>query len=118
MSAERRRSSFFQACLDGESLAFAVLFVHGPGGIGKSSLLEAFAAAARRKQWRVVRLDGRDLLPSPEGVRSALDTGAEPTSTMVRDDSVDTVVLLDSYEIGRLDDWVGSNCSLSSPPTW
>ena len=89
MLVSRRRQRFvgraaeielFRACLDGESPAFAVLFVHGPGGIGKSSLLDAFAAAARRKQRRVVRLDGRDLLPSPEGVRSALDTALrEPT---------------------------------------
>ena len=84
-----------------------MLFVHGPGGIGKSSLLEAFAATARQQQRRVVRLDGRDLLPSPEGVRRALASALPDPPGDSHDDPVPTVVLLDSYErLAALDGWI------------
>ena len=116
MLVSRRRQRFvgraaeielFRACLDAESPAFAVLFVHGPGGIGKSTLLDAFAVAARREQRRLVRVDARDLLPSPEGVRRAVDTALREPLGDRRDRSGRTVVLLDSYErLAALDDWV------------
>ena len=38
--------------------AFSVLWVHGPGGIGKSSLLRAYADQARAAGCRVTELDG------------------------------------------------------------
>ena len=58
----------FRACLDAESPAFAVLFVHGPGGIGKSSLLDAFAVAGTPEaECDVVRLDARDLAALARG---------------------------------------------------
>jgi hypothetical protein len=97
----------FRACLDADSAPFAVLFLHGPGGIGKSSLLDAFATEAHRQQMRVVRLDARDLLPSPEGVRRGIDNALPELSGGGRHDSMPTVVLLDSYErLAALDDWV------------
>lgn len=117
MLASHRRQRFvgraaeielFRACLDAESPAFAVLFVHGPGGIGKSSLLDAFAGLARRKRVRLVWLDARDLLPSPEAVRRGIDKALHnPPRGDGRDGSVQTVVLLDSYErLAALDDWI------------
>jgi hypothetical protein len=87
----------FRACLDADSAPFAVLFLHGPGGIGKSSLLDAFAMEAHRQQLRIVRLDARDLLPSPEGVRRGIDDALPELSGGGRGDSMPTVVLLDSY---------------------
>ena len=38
---------------------FTVLWVHGPGGIGKSALLERFAEDAQAVHRPVVRVDGR-----------------------------------------------------------
>ena len=50
----------------------AVLFLHGLGGIGKTSLLSLVSAEARRQGAVVVRLDGNLLEPSPAGFMSAL----------------------------------------------
>jgi len=95
----------FRDCLDAESPTFAVLYVHGPGGIGKSSLLDAFAVEAHRARMRVVRLDGRDLLPSPDGVRRGIDRARRDSIGKSRDESQRTVVLLDCYErLEALDD--------------
>jgi hypothetical protein len=66
-----------------------VLFVHGPGGIGKSAVLHELARRAEERQTSVRRVDGRDRDVAGERLQSALaelrDTGSG-------------VLLLDSYE--------------------
>lgn len=63
-----------------------VLFVHGPGGIGKSSLLAVCAEAAAEAGRTTIRLDGYAVTPpTPDGFRSALADAL--TSTADADDS-------------------------------
>ena len=87
---------------------FAVLHVHGPGGIGKSSLLEALAEVAAEAGAVPVRLDGRDLPPSTTAVLEALGTAVD----VARDDGAVVaphriVLLIDTYErLAALDDWL------------
>jgi hypothetical protein len=74
-----------------------VLLGHGPGGIGKTTLLLEFRRRAREAGRAVQLLDGREIDPSPEGfgnaVRGALPTGA--------------VLLVDGYEqLGPIDGWL------------
>src|SRR5690242_559489 len=70
----------FDDALAGRS-ARRVLFVHGPGGVGKTTLLLHLRSRARRAGRAAVYLDGSEIDPSPEGfvqaVRSA-GTGAAP----------------------------------------
>jgi hypothetical protein len=47
---------------------FNVLWVQGPGGIGKSSLLEAYARAARKAGLTVKRADGGGISSCPAGI--------------------------------------------------
>ena len=49
-------------------VVIAVVFVTGPAGIGKSTLLDALAGVER-----VVRVDGRDVEPTPPAFLAALD---------------------------------------------
>ena len=93
----------------------AVVFVTGPAGIGKSTLLDALAGVER-----VVRVDGRDVEPTPPAFLAALDralddartgsgaTGAPDVADLVARlhdagpvvlavDSVDQLLLLDSW---------------------
>lgn len=72
----------------------AVLWVHGPGGIGKSSLLAAYAREARAAGRRVGEIaDGS----SPAAIRAALidGLGSAPTRLTCADRPV---VLLDTVE--------------------
>ncbi|WP_433383467.1 ATP-binding protein [Actinoplanes sp. CA-142083] len=70
-----------------------VLFLYGPGGIGKSSTLHQFQRRARSSGRTIDALDGREIDPSPEAFRSALG----PAS----------VLLIDGYEhLATLDDWL------------
>ncbi|MGD9991473.1 ATP-binding protein [Pseudonocardia sp.] len=75
---------------------FAVLHVHGPGGIGKSALLRMYGDLARAAGATVVRVDGRDT-PDPHAIRDAALTPADGR----------LVLLVDAYELlGPLDGWV------------
>lgn len=51
-----------------------VIFVHGPGGIGKSSLLDGFEGVAEQSGSAFVRLDARQLAPSPSLINQAVET--------------------------------------------
>ena len=80
--ATRRRRCFVgreaehelvRAALDAAESPFSVMWLTGPGGIGKSSLLDSVAEQVEERRGAVVvRLDGRDLAPSPRDVTDAL----------------------------------------------
>jgi hypothetical protein len=103
--ATRRRRCFVgreaelelvRTALDAAEPSFSVLWLTGPGGIGKSSLLDMVAEEAEATRGvNVVRLDGRELAPAPREVRSALpETGR-------------LVLLIDAYErLLALDGWI------------
>ena len=57
----------FRSALRGGERRPALLYVHGPGGVGKSMLLREFGRVATAAGASVVPLDGRDLEPSPAG---------------------------------------------------
>ncbi|GIJ70973.1 hypothetical protein Voc01_058900 [Virgisporangium ochraceum] len=102
----RRELASFDDAVAGRS-SRRVLFVHGQGGIGKTTLLQEFRARARAAGRRVVQIDGRDVDPSPRGleaaVRQALDGGDEPVERLL----AGAVLLVDGYEqLAAIDGWV------------
>ncbi|MGP4027072.1 AAA family ATPase [Actinomadura sp. 3N407] len=77
--------------------AFAVLFLHGPGGVGKSALLAEMAEAARGSGVTPVLVDARTVTPEPSAILRAVE----------RPGNGRFAVLIDTYELlGSLDDWV------------
>jgi transcriptional regulator/AAA ATPase-like protein len=91
-----------------------VVHVYGVAGIGKSSLLSAFAKAAQDRGAAVIALDGRSLEPTDRGIQTALarslglrgSTIALISSRLARSDAR-TVVMIDHYEQLRLvDTWL------------
>ncbi len=90
------------------------LYVHGVAGIGKSSLLEVFAARVRASGGRVLRIDCRAVEPTVHGFLTELsDALGEPLLTIEgvveRLSSFDEtiVIALDTYEVFRLmDAWI------------
>ena len=66
-----------------------VVLVHGPGGIGKSTLLREVARRASRKGWTPRLIEGRDLAPVPGEIESALGDVTQ---------SDHPLILFDTYE--------------------
>lgn len=91
-----------------------VVHLHGVAGVGKSSLLEAFAAEARRRGVMTARLDCRGVEPTERGFLHELDRaigGDAATADEAADRLAalgDRVVLaLDNYEVFQLmDSWL------------
>src|SRR5579859_358352 len=103
----------FRAALqqDAGERPVAVLFVYGPGGVGKSVLLRQFGRVALATGATVIRLDARDLEPSPPGFMSALrealqlNDAAAPLEVLRHHHR--PVLLIDTYEaLGPLDTWL------------
>jgi hypothetical protein len=102
----------FQSALAAPDLPFAILYVYGPGGIGKTTLLGEFLLAAERAAVPPVVLDGRDIESTPraflEALRSALGVPApaSPIEALAQREQRQ-VLLIDTYEaLAPLDDWI------------
>jgi hypothetical protein len=80
--------AFFDSLLSDDPPAQVVL-IHGPGGIGKSTLLREVARRATRKGWTPRIIEGRDLAPVPGEIESAL-------GDVTRSDH--PLILFDTYE--------------------
>ncbi|HZD68280.1 MAG TPA: ATP-binding protein [Actinomycetes bacterium] len=112
----------FQAALHSADPLFSLLHVHGPAGIGKTSLLDVLAGLAAEAGASVVRLDGRDLSPSPAAVlgalRGSLHVPDGEAAIMGPPDTDRLVVLLDTYErLGPVDDWLRTRLLPRLPAT-
>ena len=91
-----------------------VLFIHGIGGVGKSTLLDAFTAEARVDGAVVLRLDCGSIEPTARGFLDAISTAtgselatAEHASVRLGSLGPRVVLALDRYEVLRpLDLWL------------
>ncbi|ROO23775.1 hypothetical protein SAHL_16525 [Salinisphaera orenii YIM 95161] len=91
-----------------------VVHVHGIAGIGKTALLERFAAEARGAGTTVIRLDCRNVEPTEPGLLQALSEAigsghpdAEALARRLGGLGNSVVLALDTYEVfGLLDTWL------------
>jgi hypothetical protein len=90
-------------------------FVHGIGGIGKTSLLAALGPKLESAGARVARLDGRAIEPTPHGFLRALSEAlgvhslhdVEAAAAAFDTDARVTAVVVDEYDrIRLLDSWL------------
>lgn len=95
--------------------AIPVFLVHGAGGIGKTTLLERLCAAAAAHGLDSLRLDARDIEPSPQGLLRALGLALGlPAGEMALRDVVERwsntprrLLVIDTFEcIGHLEGWL------------
>ncbi len=84
--------------------------MHGPGGIGKTTLLLEFRTRARAAGRTVLLLDAREVDPSPEGFENAVTAALGQPPGTVQQLSVrlaGAVLLVDGYEqLGAIDGWL------------
>lgn len=93
-------------------LPFHVLHIFGPGGVGKTSLLEQFIQICSSQNIQVVYIDARNIEATPESFLNVLRASLagdwvdsplqELTAQLSR-----TVIVIDTYEtLAPLDDWL------------
>ena len=111
----------FRSALQAVEPPFSVLFLHGPGGIGKTSLLDVLHECADVEGATVVRLDGRMLVPSPGAVLEAMRDTVEVAAARdapIRAPTQPLVVFIDAYErLAPVDDWIRTELLPRLPAT-
>jgi AAA ATPase domain len=96
-----RELSFFDSLFSDDPPAQVVL-VHGPGGIGKSTLLREVARRGTSRGWTTRLVEGRDLAPVPGEIESALgDVSADP-QPLILFDTYERMAAADGWLRGRL----------------
>lgn len=101
--------NLFEATLN-DSAACRVLHISGPGGIGKTTLLQEFAALCPTNDACAVPLDGREIEPSPQNFEYALSQALgteEKALDFLSRQARRHVLLIDTYErLTPLDNWL------------
>lgn len=111
----RAEQQKFRAWLRQPGPGTRVVSVTGSGGMGKTTLLMRFFHLARREGHEVVWLDGRDMLPTPEGFLRRL-TPAYRQWEQLSASGVKRIILVDNYEsIFPLDSWLRHQWLASCP---
>lgn len=93
--------AFLERCLDGTADASVVL-IHGPGGIGKSTLLRELARRAGADGRRAHFVEGRELAPAPRALDAALAAAREEAEPLVLIDTYEQMKALDGYLRGSV----------------
>ncbi|HHO55216.1 MAG TPA: ATP-binding protein [Trueperaceae bacterium] len=91
--------------------AYLLLNIHGPGGVGKTSLLKEFLSSIKEEGIAVSFLDSRNIDPSPKDFLESLAKSLELDTLTVLDklSSLQTklVIIIDTYELLKpLDTWL------------
>lgn len=115
--------SVFKSALSAETLPFFVFHIFGPGGVGKTTLLQEFARLCEEFGAQPVYLDARNIDISPDafikvlGAASGVDAGA-PLEDVLGSGPRRTVILVDTYEaLHPLDSWLRTTFLPQLPDT-
>ena len=75
----------------------SVVLVHGPGGIGKSTLLRELARRAGDRGFDTFFVEGRDLPPMPDALEAVLAGARDSEAPLVLIDTYERMTALDGY---------------------
>jgi hypothetical protein len=88
--------AFLEGCLSGDP-SISVVLVHGPGGIGKSTLLRELGRRAPTRGYELFFVEGRDLAPMPDALEAVLSGARASARPLVLIDTYERMTALDGY---------------------
>ncbi|PEN14329.1 AAA family ATPase [Longibacter salinarum] len=100
----------FEHAIDADVPPFAVLYIHGPGGVGKTALTQEMQFRCADRSVSVCAVDARNVEPTPQAAEKAieeagLDLSVDPSAP----DSME-VLFVDTFEAWTpLYEWFRSN---------
>ena len=107
----QKEISFFEQLLREKEPSVHLLYIYGPGGQGKTTLLKRFADLCKESFIPFIQLDCRYIESHPDSFRHAFQA-ASPFASDIITDSIDdhagnVILLIDTYEkLKPLDDWL------------
>lgn len=113
----------FKSAISGENLPFFILHIFGPGGVGKTTLLQEFALLSEQHGARPIYLDARHIDLSPDAFMKTLGASLGQHNGTSIPDLLDaapqrTVILIDTYEVlTPLDGWLRTTFLPQLPDT-
>jgi hypothetical protein len=85
-----------------EEPSHQVVLVHGPGGIGKSTLLREIARRAEKRGYRPTLVEGRELAPVPGEIENALGDAMSAQLPLIMFDTYERMSAASGYLRQRL----------------
>lgn len=115
--------NLFSSAVRAEHLPFFVLHIFGPGGVGKTTLLQEFTRICESQNAHTTYLDVRHVEPAPEpflhALRMTLNIPPEASiSNHLSSPGQKWVLLFDTYEtLSPLEDWLRTSFLPELPET-